>query len=186
MITSLDCSVKPIISRTPNLNKFIPTQFTVRTMKKKIILIGATGITFNTAVINSCCIYIQKRDHIFLSFTTKPLSVASMLQILLSENPESNILPCESRRAIIQRACACYDREVEREKTNSRAVSRASARDRKCQKCSAKPDLVQQYHSQLTLLVKSSLLIFSQPGDSERVSGTVRAAIKLLQVPGST
>lgn len=42
-----------------------------------------------------------------------------MLQILLSENPESNILPSESRRAIIQQAGVCYDREVEKDKTNS-------------------------------------------------------------------
>lgn len=129
MITSPGCFVKLLLSswRSPNSNKSIPAWFAVQTIKKKneIILIAATGIQFNTAVINDCCIYIQKQDHVFLSFTTKPLSVASMLQILLSENPESNILPCESRRAISQRACACYDREVEREKTNSKSSRRS-------------------------------------------------------------
>ena len=67
------------------------------------------------------------QDHILLSVTTKPLSDASMLQILLSENPESDILHCESHGAIIQQAPACYDRKVEGEKTNSKAARGASA-----------------------------------------------------------
>lgn len=123
----LFCETSPFFMKESKLKQVNSGLVCCSNHKKKneIILIAATGIQFNTAVINDCCIYIQKQDHVFLSFTTKPLSVASMLQILLSENPESNILPCESRRAIIQRACACYDRDVEREKTNSKSSRRS-------------------------------------------------------------
>lgn len=90
-----------------------------------------------------------------------------MLQILLSENPESNILPCESRRAIIQRACACYDREVERERKDKQQEQPTELlhETESARSVALKPDLVQQYRSQLTVLVKNSLLIFSQSGD---------------------
>lgn len=53
-------------------------------------------------------------SRILLVFATKPLSVASMLQILSSENPETNILSIESHTATLQQACVVWRRDRER------------------------------------------------------------------------
>lgn len=85
----------------------------------------------NTGRVTKQLLVFAQRSGITYSFPSpqKPLSVASKLQILLSENPESNILPSESRGAIIQRAgvCVCYDKEVEKDKTSSRRSARPLA-----------------------------------------------------------